>query len=441
MQINNILKKSGWYILSVLSLVPLVLWFFAYPIGSRFANLPMLAISLGDIFGLCGMAMFALVLILSARFIFFEKFFNGMNEVYTAHHVFGGLSLILLLFHPLLLLYNYISVSVFAGALFLLPSWGSTLAMAKTFGIIGLFVMIVTLVITFYTKLKYQVWKFTHKFLGVAFVFAFFHIILTGGDISSNYPLKAYLVILSVLAISTYIYRTLLGRYLVRTFKYKVTRIKSSPDKIWEIEFLLAGKKEIRFKAGQFVFLKMYKSYLQRESHPFTISSAPGAPLRIAVKELGDYTNKISGLREGDLALLEGPFGAFDFRKYSNKKQIWIGGGIGITPFLSMARSLTAKDSNYQIDLYYSMRDGECCAFTQELADIAEKNKNLKVVFWVSRENGLLTGNLIKTQIKDFSERDILICGPGLMTRALKKQLVDQGIKRAQIHTEEFQMY
>ena len=165
---NKILQNSGWWILSVLSLIPAALWLFAMPLNLRFSNLSLFSRSLGDVFGLCGMAMFSLVLILSARLKFFERFFNGINESYTAHHFFGGLAFCLLLFHPLFLVYNYIGISFLSAALFLLPGR----SFAQNFGIFGLFVMIITLVITFYTKLKYQVWKFTHKFLGVAFIFA-----------------------------------------------------------------------------------------------------------------------------------------------------------------------------------------------------------------------------------------------------------------------------
>ena len=123
---NRILQNSGWWILSILSLSPLVFWFFGppgAPFGSfRFSNLSLFSRSLGDVFGLCGMAMFSLVLILSARLKFFENFFHGINESYTAHHFFGGLAFCLLLFHPLFLAYNYFLISFKAAALFLLPS-------------------------------------------------------------------------------------------------------------------------------------------------------------------------------------------------------------------------------------------------------------------------------------------------------------------------------
>lgn len=404
---NKILENSGWYILSILSLVPFALWIFELPLSLRFSNLSLFAKSLGDIFGLCGMAMFSLVLILSARLKFFEKFFKGINESYTAHHFFGGLAFVLLLFHPLFLTYNYLLISLKSAALFLLPSgyW------AQDFGIYGLLVMIITLVITFYTKLKYQVWKFTHKFLGLAFLFAFLHTFLIGGDLLLNYGLKIYLFILGIAAIATYFYRTLFADYFVRVFNYTIKGIKAHKDKIWEIEFEPVNRK-IKFTPGQFAFVKFFSSNLTKESHPYSFSSATGNPLKIAIKELGDYTNKINSLKVGDLTAIEGPFGAFSFRNFSNKKQVWLAGGVGITPFLSMLRDLSVEDSDYKIDLYYSVKDESCLAFKDEIEQIASANKNLDVKFWNTQKEGFINANAVKKNTPDLMQRDILICGP-----------------------------
>jgi len=193
-------QNSGWWIISVLSFLPLALWFLAGSLAFKFSNSSLVFRSLGDIFGLCGMAMFSLVMIISAKLKFFEKFFKSSGELYLAHHVFGGLTLCLLLFHPLFLACNYLSISFRAAALFLLP--GSNWAL--NFGIIGLFIMIIALVFTFYTKLKHQTWLFTHKFLELAFVFAFLHTFLIGGDLLLNLPLKIYLLVLGILAIIIY---------------------------------------------------------------------------------------------------------------------------------------------------------------------------------------------------------------------------------------------
>lgn len=427
-QKNNILNKSGWWILAILSAVPLVLWLFE--------KQPLTIRSIGNILGLCGMAMFSLVIILSSRLKFFERFFKGINEMYVAHHFFGGLTLCFLLFHPLLLAYGRFLVSYRSAALFLLPN----MSLAHDLGVYALAVTIITLVITFYMKLKYQVWKFTHKFMGLAFGLAFFHTFLTSGDIASNYTLRAYLFVLAMAAFVAYFYRAIFGSYLVRVFDYTVEKVQALPDKIWEIELRAKGK-PMNYVPGQFAFIKLFSENLTKELHPFSFSSAPGSAVKFAIKELGDYTNKIGNLKMGDKIAIEGPFGVFNFKRHENKNQVWIAGGVGIAPFLSMLRDLTPADSDYKIDLYYSVKDENCLAFQKEIEEISQKNENLKVIFWNSKMEGFLNADSVDKNTPNIKEKDILICGPGLMMDSLKKQFVQKGLKRSQLFLEEFQLY
>lgn len=432
MEINKILRKSGWIILILLSILPFGLWFLSSP---RFSSLASILQGIGDITGLCGMTMFSLVIILSARLKFFERFFNGINELYVAHHVFGGLSFCLLLFHPLFLVYNY-ALSINGAILFFLPSDN----FVKNAGILSLLIMIATLFITFYTKIKYQIWKFTHKFLGIAFIFAFIHTFLVQSEIAVNIILRNYLFILGVLAIIAYLYRAIFARLLVKSYKYTVKNIVSLPDKTWEIEFQ-PSKNEMQFVAGQFVFLTLYNNNLSKESHPFSISSASGHSLKIAIKELGDYTSKLSNIKIGDLAKIEGPFGVFNFKNHSNKKQVWIAGGVGITPFLGMLRSITEEDSDYEIDLYYSVKDEDCLCFKNEIEEIGKKYPNININLWNTKERNFLNAESIKTEVNDLFEKDILICGPPVMMGSLKNQFLKMGIHKNNIYTEEFQLY
>jgi len=437
MKQNNILENSGLWILGIFSATPLLLWIFTAPLIPQISNLNVLIISMGNVAGLCGFAMFSLVIILSSRLKIFDKLFRGINESYTVHHTLGGLAFCLLLFHPLLLAFGYFSTSFKGMAQFLLPGayW------SQNFGIIGLSLMIAALVITFYAKLKYQIWKFTHKFMGVAFIFAFLHTFLIGSDVASNQPLKIYLFILGIAAIIAYFYRTLFPNFLVQTYGYAVKNVKAFEDKIWEIEFAPAGGNKISFNAGQFAFIKFYSKALSKELHPFSFSSAPGQPLRIAIKESGDYTNKISGLKAGDFAKFEGPFGVFNFQKYSNKKQIWIAGGVGITPFLSMLRSLPVKDSDYKIDLYYSAKNENCFAFKREIEEISRASKNLNVKFWDTSKEKFISADAICKTTQDFLDRDIFVCGPPVLMQSLKTQFLKFGFFKKNIHIEEFQLY
>lgn len=429
-------KKSGWIVSFILIMIPALIWLFISPLADRFSTFSSILTSLGQISGLTGLAMFAVTLILMSRIKFLEKHFAGLEEMYNAHHLLGGISLILLLFHPLFLAGKYFLFSPYYAALFLLPSsdWGIN------FGIFALLLMILLLVLTFFTKLIYETWKLTHKFLGLAFVLGSLHAFLVPSDISRNLVLKLYILILVIISLLIFFYRSLLNRWLVKKYKYIVDSVDQLGENTIEISF--SPQNEVMdYQPGQFVFIEFYQKGIPVQTHPFSISSAPSPrQLKIALKYLGDYTSKLKQLKPQAIAKIEGPFGVFSHQSVANKKQVWIGGGIGITPFLSMARSLL-DDKEYSIDLFYCAKNESEAVLLPELKKISQQNKNIRLISYQSAKQDHLTAKKISELIADLSQKDIFICGPSAMMKSLKKQLIRQGIQPNKIHTEEFQLY
>ncbi len=333
----RIKNNLGWLAILVLSFLPIFFWIATKSINTRFVSSTATLTSLGQITGLVGMAMFAIVLILSGRFKFLEDYFGGLNKIYLAHHLFGGVAFVLMLFHPLFLAGKYLFVSTKSAALFLLPSsdW------PVNFGIFGLLFLIIFLVITFFIKLPYEKWKLSHKFLGFAFFLVGLHSFLIPSDISRSLPLRIYILSIAGIGLLVYVYRTILGFILVKKFTYVVQDIKYLDEKVVEIE-LSPQDKTLHFKPGQFAFVSFQSQDIGFETHPFSFTSSPfDRNLKIAVKNLGDFTAKLKNLKSGTIAKIEGPFGRFLSQNF--KDQIWIAGGIGITPFLSMARTLKER--------------------------------------------------------------------------------------------------
>jgi len=428
-------KYLGHIILWILVLLPITLWFLQDLSLTRFSDLQGFVSSIAKISGLAGMALFSLVIILSSRLKILEKLFKGINGVYVNHHFMGGLAFSLLLFHPLLLALSYFLISPESAVFFLL----SLEYWPRNYGKIALSIMSVALIITFYISLKYQIWKFSHKFLGLAFIFASLHIFFIGSDIAANPFLKVYFLILATLATAAFLYRAVLGKFLVKKFEYIIENVINLPDHTVEIE-MTPIKKELKFLPGQFVFASFINKSISKEAHPFSISSSSNGLFKIAIKELGDYTKKIKSLEKGDKVLIEGPYGKFNFKNFS-EKQIWIAGGIGIVPFLSMARSLTSKDSDYKIDMYYSAKDNNSFIFPEELIQISKSNTNFKIEFWQTDKHGFVTAEAIKKTSSKINDCDILICGPQIMMTEMKKQFLKLGVKKNRIQTEEFQLY
>ncbi|MGA2286508.1 MAG: ferredoxin reductase family protein [Dehalococcoidia bacterium] len=430
----RIRDNLGWSIIIVLSLVPLLFWYNAAPLSLRFSNNTLTLLSLGQMAGLVGMSMFALTVIMSARLRIFEGYFGGMNKVYASHHVLGAVAFTLILFHPLLLAARLLSTDSRSAALLLLPSgnWAINL------GILALLSLLALVLLTFFVTLPYDSWELTHKLMGAAFLFAVGHSFFIQSDISRDTTLRLYVLGLAGIAIAVYAYRTLLGRMLVPRYEYRVESVKSVNDRVVAIE-MTPRSRALRFLPGQFVFVQFFQRGISTEAHPFSLTSVPkDGRLRIVVKSLGDYTSRLQSLRRGAVARIEGPFGKFSYHNCPNKKQVWIAGGIGVTPFLSMAGTLERSD--YSVDLYYSANSEDEAIFLDELLALAEGSDCLRVIPYFADAQGFLTARAVAELSGGLADKDIFLCGPPAMMRGLTAQFTRMRVKYHRIHSDEFKL-
>ncbi len=430
----RIRDNIGWVPVVVLSLLPLVFWFRAAPVSIRFSNNTLTLLSLGQMAGLVGMTMFALTVILSARLTLFENYFGGMNRVYASHHILGSVAFTLILFHPLLLAMRLLPTSSRSAALLLLPSgnWAINL------GILALVALVSLIVLTFFVTLPYHSWEFSHKLMGVAFLFAAGHVTFIQSDISRDTTLRLYVLGIAAIAVAVYFYRTVLGWWLVPRFEYRVESVKAINDRVVAIEMAPRGR-AMRYSPGQFIFVQFFQTGISTEAHPFSVSSTPGdGRLRIVVKALGDYTTRLQALSHGAIARIEGPFGKFSHHNYPNRRQVWIAGGIGITPFLSMAGALGGSD--YRVDLYYSANSEDEAVFLDELQALAERLEHLRVIPYFADTKGFLSARAVSELSGGLADKDIFLCGPPAMMRGLTDQFAKMRVRYHRIHSDEFRL-
>ena len=294
--------------------------------------------------------------------------------------------------------------------------------------------MILLIVLTLYLRPKYNIWKITHKFFGLAFFMASLHVLMIPSDISRYTPLRFYMLGLAFLGLIIYVYRTMFGKFLVNKYKYVVESVVALNNNIWYINLKPLNKK-LQFKAGQFIFVSFTDPSLSKESHPFSISSSPDdISLTLTVKALGDYTNKLINLTPGSPALIEGPFGTFSHKNSIYKNQVWIAGGIGITPFLSMAKSLKIEDG-YSIDLFYCVKNNQELIHLDLLKSLDHK---IKLHLFCSEDHGYINADTISNLSGTLVEKDIFICAPLQMVSSLKQQILTIGVNGKLIHSEEF---
>lgn len=409
-----------------ISLIPVILWAYAlWPIDVLFSDKYSTFLSLGQITGLVGITLFSINLVLSARLKLLEDIFKGLNQVYKKHHQIGGIAFILMMIHPLFLLFSRLTISIDYAKDLIIPGYDFNIDL----GIISLSLIMTLLIITFYTKLPYQIWRLTHKLTGLVFLIAVFHSFLIPSTISENKLLWGYMFIIVSVGILSYLYRTIFFRFFVKRYKYVVSKTRKLTSNVVEITISPEGDDKIKYFPGQFIFISFKSTVVSNEVHPFSIASANTDDIVIISKIEGDYTKKLIDLEFGAKAVVEGAFGRFSYHYYPNPNQIWIGGGIGITPFIGMTKGLE-NDSGFNVDLYCCLKDE-----TEKLG-IPIKHASLKTFY--SKTMGHITGEYIKANSKYFELADFFVCGPPVLMKSIRKQLNKLDVKNSRIHTEEF---
>lgn len=428
---KNIKYNLGLIFVVVIQLLALGLILISPGIQNNYGGLSLL---LGKVFGVVGMSLFATSLILSARYKFLENIFYGLNKVYERHGQIGKTAFYLMLCHPLLIFYSYFGTFNFKTFLdFITPK---TNTWPINFGILALFLLIVLISLTIYFKPKYHIWKRTHKFMGLAFFLGGLHGFLMPSDLASFLPLKIYMLTLSTLGLFSYVYHTVLGFYTTKKYKYKVREVRDLGENITEV-ILEPMHEKLNFISGQYAFINFDSITTGSESHPFSFSSKDGEDtISFTIKNLGDFTSKVKNLETGTMAHLEGPFGKFSYKEADSKKQIWIAGGIGITPFLSMAKSIT-HEADYSIDLYYCVRNEKEAVYLNEL--LALRDEKVNIIPHFSDTMGFINADIIKEK-SGLEEKSIFICSPVFMIKMLKKQFSLKGVPGSSIYSEEFSL-
>lgn len=400
--------------------------------------------ALGRMTGISGLGFLLVSAGLSSRVPGFDRGFGGLTKLWQTHHVFGGIALLLLLAHPLLLAFARAQSPGAAGELLFPPL--SAWAMWAGWGGLVLMILFLGPSFSFFGEPQYQRWKFIHKLAGPAIVLALVHAFALDRTIP---PPLDYVVwgSLAVLAMAALGYRWLFSRtHLPGTggrLPYQVERVEPVCQGVVELS-LKPLSRPLKYEAGQFVYLTPFDRTLKsgyREEHPFTLSSSPHeSVLRITIKDLGDASRAIQNVQAGTEARVEGPYGAFFEPNDGHVSELWIAGGIGVTPFLGRARELRQQGSNINVCLVFCVQDEARALFREELTAIAAALPAFQFFMHYFYKEGPLSADFISARCSDFPSRRVYICGPTPLLVLARKVALQGGVSGASIHTEEFNL-
>jgi predicted ferric reductase len=436
---DTMVALRGPLLLVSLYVTPLVIWAYTQPLDIRFQGRFLTLTSIAVLLALAGTSAFAVNLVLGARLRPVEALFGGLERMYKAHRLNGELAFLLLLGHVVFILASRATISTSTALDLLRPSAGWTVFA----GVLAFAGMVVAIVLTLFVRLGHELFVYVQRSFGIVFLGATYHVFTTEGARAQSEALNLYMATLATLGVAAFVYRSVLGSLLVRRRKYRVAAVNRLDDFVTEV-VMEPRNRSLTYAPGQFLFVnfrepfsEQFPPFLRNQFHPFSITSAPDEPrLRITVKAVGDYTRALRSLAPGTAAVVEGPYGSFSSREVPNDRQIWIAGGIGVTPFLSMARSLDGDSA--AVDFYYCVEHEPEAHFLDEIQSIAGERQDFRVAVVPRDREGFLTAERLAAEHEDLASADVLICGPPAMIESLRSQLKAWGVPGSQIHAEEF---
>ncbi|MEP6859671.1 MAG: ferric reductase-like transmembrane domain-containing protein [Deltaproteobacteria bacterium] len=320
------------------------------------------------------------------------------------------------------------------------------------------------------SRLGAKRWKLLHRLTYVAVAAGGYHYYLQAK--SDKRQPDAYLIAIGLLLAYRFISKELDLRRDLRLAHAKLNATKTaSPKKkaFWSGTLKLSrifqetpdvktfrfvnpdgGSLPFEHTAGQYINLKLTIDG-KRVNRSYTIASSPtrSAYCEISVKRAANgYGSKHlhDTWQEGQLVQVSAPAGKFFFAGHEAEKIVLIAGGIGITPMMSVVRSLTDRGWAGQIYLVFSVRKQADIVFAHEIMDLQERHQNLHVLITLSNETdaawtgarGQVTKELLAEFIPDFKHGPVMLCGPDPMMTAMRALVGSMGVPDAEIHQEAF---
>src|SRR5437016_305753 len=340
-----------------LTIVTIVLWFLFRPAGQPTSRY------LGEILGTTAILLFSCSLFLATKAPFLESAFGGLDRRFLSHRWSAIAGVVLLFPHYILVTYVTNTIS---------NTLGNALGFIALFGLVLLLLWALVPrlpVVGRRIRTSYQRWFTLHRLTGLFVIAGLIHGFLVDPVLQHAPVLLVWYLAVAAIGTAAYLYRELLHPFFRRLWQhnYTVEAVNQLDRKTLEVT-LAPVAQAVPFVAGQFLFVRFGGGH-GWERHPFTISSAPQEPLlRLSIKGLGDETQRlIDTLQPGIPARVGMAFGMFDDRR-GGHRQVWIAGGIGITPFRSWIRAFpTEQPREFDIDLYYTVQNEDEALFLDEI--------------------------------------------------------------------------
>ncbi len=432
--IGDAAKWVGAYVVVVLSLLVLAA---SGPVPSPRPFFVEFGVGLGFV----GMGILAVQFSTTGRFRSIAPVF-GADVVLQFHRQAGVVAAAVVLAHPVVLIAtdpDYLE--------FFDPRINVLRALALITVVPALLLLVATSLWRQRVGLSYEWWRLSHGTLSLLVVFiGMVHGIQVGEHLGALWKQGIWVGVL-VGAMYLVIHSRVIRPQLMKRRPYRVTEIREELPGTFTLGVEPDGHVGMKFRAGQYAWITVGDSPYSLQQHPFSFSSSErSAELCFTAKAVGDFTSSWKDFEPGRTVFLEGPYGAFTFDAQS-EGAVFIAGGIGVTPVMSILRTMKDNGDERPVVLVYGNSRTADIAFRDEIRAL-EHTLHLVVVHvleepdeqWDS-EHGFVDGEVLRRVLPpDCRNYEYFVCGPEPMMDSAESALRDMGVSWRQIYTERFQI-
>lgn len=356
--------------------------------------------------------------ILALRPKVLERFFGGLDSMYRVHRWAGALAVVFMFLH------TSVEPEIEGGIRGASRSVADQAEDLAGFGEIMLYVLVGLSVIRLF---PYRLWRWTHKLLGVPFVFACWHFFTAEKPYANGSAWGWWFGSWMVVGVVAFVARVVWRDMIARGRRYRVVAAEHQGTTT-RLELEPLGDR-LGQRVGQFAFLKLHVAGMS-EPHPFTVASSPSQQnLEFYVRHLGDWSAKLPDAKlVGATATVEGPYGRFEPEKCS----VWVAGGVGITPFLA---ALETTEPAATPVLFYAVRSVEDNPIVDRLRS-AEANGLVELHLFTAATGRLGPADLDRRFPDGIAGRQVALCGPAALVSTMADAALSRGA--AGIENEDF---
>ena len=429
--------RPGWIITTGSLIITTVLWIagrFRYGIPPGFW--PWLGLS--QITVLWSVTLMAIAMLAVVRAHALQPVFGGLDRAVRFHKVLGPAAILLLIAHVIFLALVQLESGASIGNVFI-PFWSES---ARSIDILVFYLLLLLGGLAYDQRMSYERWLSVHRFIGLVFLVGSAHAAMEPGTIADFEPLRTWMVILILAGVAAWLYRVVLFKRLGPRYRYRLEIVASRGSNVIDL-VMRPTDRRMMYEPGTFVFLRVPNMEgQQKELHPFSISSTPvDRDLRVSIRTIGDFTRRLPALEPGTHLDVYGPFGGFTPHRFAPfRRLVFIGAGIGITPFLGMLAFELSSHDFRRIWLYYVARDEQDAVYDSEIREsYLDAESYIDYTLWTTATRGRITAAQIAAEIAPLDDYAVMLCGQVRFISDLARQFRALGLPRDRIITEEFE--